>query len=48
MCPTYKETLPGGVTHTIIEIQGDTGFNDNTPVFEVPTGPLFHDGGQSR
>ena len=39
--PTYKETLPGGVTHTIIEIQGDTGFNDNTPVFEVPRDHYF-------
>ena len=34
--PTYKETLPDGVTHTIIEIQGDNGFNDNTDVFKVP------------
>ena len=39
--PTYKETLPGGVTHTIIEIQGDTGFNDNTPVFTVPPDNYF-------
>jgi signal peptidase I len=38
---TYKETLPGGVTHTIIEIQGDTGFNDNSPVFEVPRDHYF-------
>ena len=39
--PTYKETLPGGVSHTIIEIQGDTGFNDNTGVFEVPPDHYF-------
>src|SRR5437660_974521 len=39
--PTYKETLPGGVTHTIIEIQGDTGFNDNTNVFQVPADHYF-------
>jgi signal peptidase I len=39
--PTYRETLPGGVSHTIIEIQGDTGFNDNTGVFEVPDGSYF-------
>jgi len=39
--PTYKETLPGGVTHTIIEIQGDTGFNDNTGVFDVPPDHYF-------
>ena len=39
--PTYKETLPGGVTHTIIEIQGDTGFNDRTDVFTVPADNYF-------
>jgi signal peptidase I len=39
--PTYQETLPGGVTHTIIQIQGDTGFNSNTQVFEVPPGQYF-------
>ena len=39
--PTYKETLPNGVTHTIIEIQGDTGFNDNTDVFKVPPNSYF-------
>ena len=39
--PTYKETLPDGVTHTIIEIQGDTGFNDNTELFKVPANSYF-------
>jgi signal peptidase I len=39
--PTYKETLPGGVSHTIIEIQGDSGFIDNTKVFEVPPNDYF-------
>lgn len=39
--PTYEETLPGGVKHTIIQIQGDTGFNSNTQVFEVPPGHYF-------
>ena len=39
--PTYRETLPGGVSHTIIQIQGDTGFNGNTKVFEVPDGNYF-------
>jgi signal peptidase I len=38
---TYKETLPGGVTHTIIEIQGDNGYHDNTGVYEVPPGHYF-------
>jgi signal peptidase I len=39
--PTYEETLPGGVKHTIIQIQGDSGFNSNTPVFAVPPGDYF-------
>jgi signal peptidase I len=39
--PSYTETLPGGVSHTIIEIEGDTGFNDNTGVFEVPPDNYF-------
>ena len=39
--PTYIETLPGGVSHTIIEIEGDHGVNDNTEVFVVPPGHFF-------
>lgn len=39
--PTYKETLPGGASYTIIEIQGDAGFNDNTEAFKVPDGSYF-------
>ncbi len=39
--PTYTETLPDGVKHTIIEIQGDTGFNDNTELFKVPPNSYF-------
>jgi len=39
--PTYKETLPGGVEHTIIEIEGDHGINDNTELFVVPPGSFF-------
>ena len=38
---TYKETLPGGVTHLVIERDGDHGFLDNTAVFEVPPGNFF-------
>ena len=34
--PTYIETLPNGVKHKIIEIQGDDGFNDNAGPFVVP------------
>ena len=39
--PTYRETLPGGVVHTVIEVQGDTGFNDNTDLFKVPPNAYF-------
>jgi signal peptidase I len=39
--PTYEETLPGGVEHTIIQLQGDSGINSNTQVFEVPPGHYF-------
>lgn len=37
----YRETLPNGVGHEIIESQGDTGSFDNTPVFTVPAGHFF-------
>jgi len=37
----YMETLPGGVTHRIIETQGDGGNLDNTPVYVVPQGDYF-------
>ncbi len=39
--PTYRETLPGGVQHTIVEIQGDDGFNDNAGPFVVPPNHYF-------
>ncbi len=39
--PTYEETLPGGVSHRIIEIEGDTGFYDNTGVYKVPPNSYF-------
>jgi signal peptidase I len=38
---TYVETLPGGVKHTIIEIEGDHGVMDNTEVFVVPPAHFF-------
>jgi signal peptidase I len=38
---TYNETLPGGVSHTIIEIEGDTGFYDNTGIYQVPQDNYF-------
>jgi signal peptidase I len=39
--PHYEETLPGGVKHEIIELDGDEGYWDNTPVYEVPPGNYF-------
>lgn len=39
--PQYKETLPNGVTHFIIEREGDRGYWDNTNVYTVPPGHFF-------
>ncbi len=39
--PTYRETLPGGSSHLIIERDGDRGFYDNTQPFKVPPGHYF-------
>ena len=39
--PHYIETLPGGVKHEIIQIDGDEGAYDNTKVYEVPPGHYF-------
>jgi len=39
--PHYLETLPGGVKHEIIEMDGDDGYYDNTGVYEVPPGDYF-------
>lgn len=36
----YRETLPGGVTHDVLNIDND-GFADNTDVFTVPPGHYF-------
>ncbi len=38
---TYRETLPDGVQHTIIERDGDTAISDNTQLFTVPAGHYF-------
>jgi signal peptidase I len=38
---TWRETLPGGTSHLIIERDGDRGFYDNTPLFKVPPGNYF-------
>ncbi|MBN8999534.1 MAG: signal peptidase I [Rhizobiales bacterium] len=39
--PQYLETLPNGVTHRIIESDGDAGPLDNTDRFEVPPDHVF-------
>ncbi len=39
--PQYLETLPNGVQHKIIQIDGDDGTFDNTKVYEVPPGHYF-------
>ena len=39
--PQYLETLPDGVTHRIIQIDGDDGTFDNTKVYDVPPGHYF-------
>ena len=37
----YRETLPGGTSHTIIERDGDRGYWDNTRVYTVPPNHYF-------
>ncbi|TXH38345.1 MAG: signal peptidase I [Rhodospirillaceae bacterium] len=39
--PQYIETLPGGVSHRIIESSGDSGSLDNTPIYVVPADHYF-------
>ena len=39
--PQYDETLPNGVTHRVIERDGDNGYWDNTVVYTVPPGHFF-------
>ncbi|MFI5013787.1 MAG: signal peptidase I [Hyphomicrobiales bacterium] len=39
--PHYKETLPNGVSHEIIQKDGDTGYWSNTPIYTVPPGHFF-------
>ena len=39
--PTYKETLPGGVTHLIIQRDGDNGYYSNRGPYVVPPGKYF-------
>jgi signal peptidase I len=37
----FRETLPNGVSYTVIEISGTDGYLDNTPEFTVPAGHFF-------
>jgi signal peptidase I len=39
--PQYEETLPGGPTYRVIEVDGDLGPADNTEEFAVPDGHYF-------
>jgi signal peptidase I len=39
--PHYVETLPGGRKYEIVELAGDSGPLDDTPVFTVPEGHFF-------
>ncbi|RKD52065.1 MULTISPECIES: signal peptidase I [unclassified Rhizobium] len=39
--PRYIETLPNGIRHAVIEVDGDTGAYDNTPEFIVPADQYF-------
>lgn len=36
--PQYIESLPGGLEHRIIEVDGDTGRRDNTQDYNIPSG----------
>jgi signal peptidase I len=38
---TWREILPEGGSHAIIETEGDKGFLDDTPVFRVPRQSYF-------
>lgn len=39
--PSYIETLPNGVSYRIIELLGDSGGLDNTPLYTVPDNHVF-------
>jgi signal peptidase I len=39
--PRYIETLPNGVSHVVIEVDGDAGEYDSTPEFVVPSDQYF-------
>ncbi|MDQ0394136.1 signal peptidase I [Labrys monachus] len=39
--PLYTETLPNGVKHVVMEINGDNGYYDNTDEYVVPPDHYF-------
>lgn len=39
--PRYTETLPNGVSYSVIEREGNTGYWDNTVEYTVPLGHFF-------
>lgn len=39
--PRFRETLPNGVEHTVLNIKDSTGIPDNTDVYTVPEGNYF-------
>ena len=39
--PLFRETLPGGVSHNILELEGDNAYLDNTNEYVVPPGHYF-------
>lgn len=39
--PRYTETLPNGVSYSVIEKDGNTGYWDNTVEYTVPLGHFF-------
>jgi signal peptidase I len=41
IAPRYTETLPNGVSYTILKTEGDAGPMNNTSTYEVPAGHFF-------
>ena len=46
--PQYRETLPNGVAHAIIERDGDRGYLGQHRGLHRPARPFLHDGRQPR
>lgn len=39
--PLYRETLPNGVSYSVLELNGNEGYLDNTPEYVVPKDHFF-------